>query len=275
MPHQHPIVDRKIEFGIFRALLDNSKNKSESILLLKNESGQGKSKLLRLYETHCRENKIPVSRVDFKGGSLTPLDIIRTVHADFRPFYELQRCSNLLSNKLSPPSIHITNNTSIGQAQYSIQNTFQSTGTTIEEQRARWEAGAQAVLDDLFDLTKNGQRYFVILFDTYEQASDEAQKWLANHILRMSTPQRLSSLLIVIAGKEIPHPTSEWEHCYQTINLEPLKLEDWLEYASLVIGDFHPEYIERIYAHYKNSPLQMATVINALAPVGDTSNASR
>ncbi len=90
MSHQHPIVDRKTEFGIFQSLLGDSKTRDESILLLKNDSGQGKSKLLHLYETHCRENKIPVSRVDFKGGSLI-LQRDFNVLRDFGRYYETLR----------------------------------------------------------------------------------------------------------------------------------------------------------------------------------------
>jgi len=268
----HPIVDRRTEFGIFQAMLQDLRDRSESILLLKNESGQGKSRLLHLYETHCREQNIPVARVDFKGGSLTPIDIIRTVQTDFRPI-SLGRCIDVLHHIFQTASIQIKDNTGVGQTHYSVQTNVQMTGITIEEQRIRWESGAQAFADDIFELTKDKTERFVILFDTYEQASDETKKWLSNHILRMATPQRISSLLIVIAGKEIPAPTGEWDHYHKAINLELLKLEDWMEYARLVIGEFHPEYIERIFARYKHSPLEMANVINALAPVGGRPNA--
>lgn len=265
----HPIVDRKIEFELFRGLLDPTKVKDESILLLKNESGQGKSKLLQLFEAHCRDNKIPVSRIDFKGGSLSPIDILRSIQADVRSFFPLKRCSGVLSQAVSAPPINITDNTNVGQSHYTVQTTVNMAALAIEEQRARWEMSAQALMDDIDELSENGLVCLVVLFDTYEQASDEIKRWLSNHILRMSTPQRIRSLVIVVAGKEVPNPTGEWEHCHKSINLEPLKLEDWMEYADLVIGNFHPEYIERAYARYKNSPLEMATVINALAPIGD------
>jgi hypothetical protein len=273
MSHQHPIVDRRTEKSIFLALLDTSKAKSESILLLKNESGQGKSKLLDLYETHCRENKIPVSRVDLKGGSLSPIDILRTIQTDFRHFFDLKRCNEILHQTISNPTPQISGNTGIGRTDYTFQTNIQMMGVTIEDQRLRWETGAQALLDDLLELTGGGQRQCIILFDTFEQASDETKKWLSNHILRMTTPQRINSLLVVIAGKEVPPPTGEWEHCCNTINLEPLQLEDWLEYAGLVVGNIPREYVERVYVRYKHSPLDMANVLNSLAPLGDTSNA--
>ena len=273
MSHQHPIVDRRTELAIFLALLDTSKTKSESILLLKNESGQGKSKLLQLYESHCREKEIPVSRVDFKGGFLSPMDILRTIHTDFRPFFDLRRCNDILHQVVSTPLPQITGNTGIGQTHYSFQTTYQMSGISIEEQRIRWETAAQALIDDLFELMKRGKQHFVILFDTFEQASDETKKWLSNHILRMSTPQRINSLLVVVAGKEIPPNHGEWEHCCKTVYLESLRLEDWVEYAELVVGSIPREYVERIYAHHKHSPLEMANVINSLAPAGDTINA--
>ncbi|MBN8654459.1 MAG: hypothetical protein J0M11_01895 [Anaerolineae bacterium] len=266
----HPIVDRKLEFGLFRNLLDSTRVKDESILLLKNESGQGKSRLLHLFETHCRENRVPVSRVDFKGGSLSPIDVLRSIQTDVRSYFQLKRCSDILNQVISIPQIQIADNTNVGRSEYTVQTTFNMAPLSIEEQRTRWEMGAQALLEDINELSQNGMTCFVVLFDTYEQASEEARKWLSNHILRMSTPQRIRPLVIVIAGKEVPNPTGEWEHCHTAINLEPLQLEDWMEYARLVIGDFQPEQIKRVYTRHKNSPLQMATVINALAPIGDS-----
>lgn len=266
----HPIVDRKIELRLFKDLLDTSKVKEESILLLKNESGQGKSRLLHLFETHCRDNKIPVSKVDFKGGSLGPIDILRSIQTDVRSYLSLKKCSDVLSQAALTPSIKVADNTNVGRSEYTVQTTINMASLTIEEQRARWEMGAQAFMEDIGEHSQNGMTCFVILFDTYEQAGEEVRKWLSNHILRMSTPQRNKPLVVVIAGKEIPSPTSEWEHCHRAINLEPLKLEDWMEYATQVIGEFPPIYIERAYARHKNSPLDMANFINTLAPIGDS-----
>ena len=268
MSLQHPVVDRRTELGIFLTLLDDLDDRCESILLLKDESGQGKSKLLYLYESYCRENQIPVSRVDFKGGYLTPINVLRTIQTDFRPI-NLRRCSDTLQFNIAAPPVEISDNTGIGQTHYSVQTTVNISGITIVEQRNRWETGAQAFIDDLFELSEEKTKHFVVLFDTYEQANEDTKKWLSNHILRMATPQRLNSLCVVIAGKEIPQASGEWEHCYKRINLEPLRLEDWLEYASLVVGNIPSDYVERIYARYKNSPLEMANVINALAPIGE------
>jgi len=272
MTYQHPIVDRATELDIFEAMFARSEDRGESILLLKDGSGQGKSKLIQLYEKHCRENHVPVSRVDFKGGALNPSDVLRTIEMDFRPFSNLQRCNEILYSTVPAPSIQITDNISLGSAQYNVQIEPMNEWI-LETQRILWEMSTQAMLDALFASTSAGQENFVILFDTYEQASEEIKRWLSKHILRMSTPQRIGSLLIVVAGKDIPPPTGEWESCCKTIHLQPLQLEHWKEYARQLADDISEELIERVYARYRHSPLDMATIINSLSPLEKTSYA--
>jgi hypothetical protein len=267
-----PIVDRKIELGKFVSLFNQSSSQDTTILLLEDNSGQGKTKLLNLYENHCRAQNIPVARIDLKSGSLNPINILNTIRTDYQPL-DFPRCNEVVKRPIfTPPTIEISGNKGLGRTNYSLQTNIQHTGLSHEEQTQWWEAGAQAFLDDLSNIHQKKQDRYVLLFDTYEKASIDTQIWLTDHIMRMATPQRIGCLLIVIAGKTVPNSSSEWEHCCQTIHLEPLLLQDWLEYADLVLANIPPESIKRAYARYKNYPLQMATIVNAFAPLEEHPN---
>jgi hypothetical protein len=259
---QRPIVDRQTELARFTELLDSGANPATSILLVNDESGQGKSSLLKVFNDHCQVGGIPTAHIDLKGGSLTPIDILRTVLTDLRPL-TLNRCSSLLNNPHSShsPPIQIRDNTGIGTTDTYIQ----ATSSSIEEQKQWWASGAQALLDDFSEISKSAPKRFVLIFDTYEKASPETKDWISNHLLRMATPRRVSCLCIVLAGKETPSPTSEWEHYYQMLDLEPLQLEHWLDYAKLVRADVASEQIELVYRKYKHQPLKMAEWIWALS----------
>jgi len=264
---QRPIVDRHTELAKFTELIDSTRNPSTSILLVNDASGQGKSCLLRVFGEHCRSDGIPTAHIDLKGGSLTPIDILRTVQTDVRPLI-LDRCNSILNNPhgYDSPSIQITDNAGFGKTEYSIQQTYvQGRSLSIEDQKQWWANGAQALLDDFSEISKSASKRFVLLFDTYEKASPETRDWISNHLLRMATPLRISCLCIVLAGKETPVPTSEWEHYYQMLDLEPLQLEHWIAYAKLVRANVTYEQIELVYRKYKHQPLKMAEWISALS----------
>src|SRR5688572_19225320 len=190
---QRPIVDRQTELARFTDLVDSARNPSTSILLVKDESGQGKSSLLRAFSEHCHSDGIPVAHIDLKGGSLTPIDILRTVQTDLRPLI-LERCNSILNKSFAAnsPSVQIMDNTGVGKTEYSIKQTYiQARSSSIEEQRQWWANGAQALLEDFSAISSSISKRFVILFDTYEKASLETREWIANHLLRMATPLRI------------------------------------------------------------------------------------
>jgi hypothetical protein len=62
----------------------------------------------------------------------------------------------------------------------------------------------------------------------------------------MATPSYANKLIIVVAGKQVPDPSRDWEpYCFR-MKLPPLRLEDWKEYASIIGSNRPPEEIEAI-----------------------------
>ena len=270
VPRSRPIVDRDRELNTFVTSLASPPHQAPSILFIEDVSGQGKTRLLERYSEHCRECIIPVAHIDLKGGSLSPIDVLRIIQTDLRPL-SLPRCAAALKTPLiTPPSFQISDNKSVGQSSYTMQAHLNVAGMSRDEQRQWWAASAQALFDDLNELacTTPLQR-LAFLFDTFESViNSDTGTWITDHVLRMATPSRISCLIIVVAGKQLPDPTSEWERYCQTLPLQPLQLEDWLRYAELVKSSLSYEQIRQCYAKYAARPLKMAEIIDTFAGQG-------
>ena len=239
-----PIVDRRYELKTFVAALESPPQQAASIFLVQDQGGQGKSRLLELYKAHCHTRDFPVAHVDLKNGSQDPLGILSLIRRDLRD-YPLSRCTTALQ-------------TAYGNI----------AGHSPDQQRQQWDISARALFDDLDDLTRSPQsKRFVFLFDTFEHAKLETQRWIADYVLRMATPNRLPCLIVVLAGRQVPNPTGEWESHHRLLSLLPLRLEDWLVYAELVKSNLGLEQIERCYTRYAHEPLKMAEYIAAFREV--------
>lgn len=260
-----PIVDREDELAAFTEALESSPSEC-SVLLVHDVSGQGKTRLIELYKDHCHRKSISAAHIDLKGGSLTPDAILRTINTDFVSI-PLPRCGqSLRSRVMTPPSSGIGRNTGVGYSTYTYETTINVAGMTREEQRQWWADGASALLEDLMEHRHKAKVPFVLLLDTFEAASSDTKVWIADHLLRMATPSRVGGLLIVLAGKEVPDPSGEWEPYAQTLSLSPLKLSHWLQYAAQVKSTLNAKEIEQCFDKHRAEPLRMAFVIDTFAP---------
>jgi hypothetical protein len=264
---RHLIVDREMEIQAFKSVLEKSSLETPTILLIEAASGHGKSRLLELYREHCRQTNVRHALIDLRGGSLNPIDIMRTVLRDLK-INLLHLTNSLTSPQATSPSISISDNKSLGQTNLTQQIVSNVAGLT-EAERTRWyAASANAFFEDLAELVQSQAERYVLLFDTYEQLSDETSVWLRNQLLRMVTPERTPNLVVVVAGQKIPEPTSEWDCCCDKITLQPLKLEHWQQYAERVSASLTPEQISLCYAKHASSALEMAKTINVFVNQG-------
>lgn len=257
------IVDRVYELGIFSSCINNENMlQTSSIILIEDVSGQGKTKLLEKYHRYCNENGLLKSHVDLKANSLTPIDILDTICKDICPI-ELNQCKDILRNpyKVSP-SYQISGNKSIGRTDISICTDIQLTGLSPEDRKQWWAASSQAFFDDFLNFQKKTPKILILLFDTFDKADPDTQKWISDSILRMATPERIPGLFVVIAGKKLPDPLGEWEQYSTKLTLEPLKLEDWRCYAQLVHSTLNENQIEQLYSKHKSNPIKMAETID-------------
>lgn len=254
-------VDRVEELGIFSESIADSSPYSTSILLIEDTSGQGKTKLIELYNRHCSDQKLPKAHVDLKAGSLTPIDILRTIRTDIRPL-ELPCCGEVIQRpRALPVAVDMSDNKSVGQAHYVVNTTVQVNGLSPEERQQWWTMAAQAFFDDISALSQSNANRFILLFDTFEKASSETQNWITDQLLRMATPERMPGLFIVLAGKMLPEPSGEWAPFSQILTLRPLKVEDWFKYSEIVGSTLTKEQIQQLYIKHQSTPNKMAETI--------------
>ena len=226
--HKPRPVDRDLEVTIFIAVLESHPQQATSILLVKDSVGRGKTTLLELYEEYCQGHNIPVARVDLKT-SKNPMEISEFILAALKKKY----------NDVREPS---------------------------PDEQKQWSP--RAFLDYLMKLTHYIQlKRFVLLLDTYDKAGSETKNWITDHLLRMAMPSRVSCLVIVLAGKEVPDPTGEWAPYCSSLSLQRLRLEDWQEHAERVDPSLEQERVRimQLYNKHADNPLEMATQIDVLA----------
>ena len=71
----------------------------------------------------------------------------------------------------------------------------------------------------------------LLVFDTYEQASGDAQNWLESQFL--ARIEQAPAVIVVIGGQRIPeHHKYRWQVLAKLFELKPIQgVEDWLEYS--------------------------------------------
>ena len=127
------------------------------------------------------------------------------------------------------------------------------------DRAARRGALTRALFDDLG--ARPGR--LAILFDTCEQAGPEMGEWLEGSFL--AHVHRTTNLVVVIAGRQVPATSLEWEACCQHLCLENLPEPGlWQTYAERIGAVLpSPEFIPVFCHHFDGHPLKM---MEALAP---------
>ncbi len=71
----------------------------------------------------------------------------------------------------------------------------------------------------------------VFLFDSYEQVTEEANRWLCDQLLARLRDKRLAHVIVVIAGTRVPEFGPEWKPTLATTGLDPFTQDDVREYV--------------------------------------------
>jgi hypothetical protein len=71
----------------------------------------------------------------------------------------------------------------------------------------------------------------VFLFDSYEEVTKEADRWIQSQLLARIRDGQLPKTIVVLAGRELPElDRSSWRHCLAATGLTPFELEHIAEY---------------------------------------------
>ncbi len=106
----------------------------------------------------------------------------------------------------------------------------------------------------------------LLLFDTYEQASADAQKWLESQLLPRL--DRAPAVVVAIGGQRIPERAKyPWGTNAEVHRLEPIdRVEDWIEFCRRKWRCEHvsPDHIEALTLSTGGDPGQIYALLESL-----------
>jgi hypothetical protein len=106
----------------------------------------------------------------------------------------------------------------------------------------------------------------LLVFDTYEQSSADAQRWLESQFLPRL--DRSPGLVIVIAGQTIPaHKKYVWSRLADSCELRAIdKSDDWLEYSRRRWNcpALNSEHIKALTIATRGDPGQLSALLEVM-----------
>lgn len=185
----------------FRALF--VENCSHRILLLKGDSGSGKSSLLRACLTERPENANLVA-IELRNTLMGVEEILSrstlSIGKEHLPRYT--KCVHELANRKS--HVNVSDVTQMGEKN--------NLSVTLNIQNLR-ESEQRSLTEAWFEDVNEMRAPLIVAFDTYELAITEVKNWISGSFLSRSA--NCSTLRVAIAGQDVPEPGIEaWGQCY-------------------------------------------------------------
>lgn len=249
-------VDRVRQSDIFRKILDGQARRQ--VMVVTAGAGLGKSWLLRVFAYEAAQRGLPTVQIDFADGqAYDTLALVRSCRDALGPesFAKLMRAIEEAttarvalaasgapaspvnvsigdSNSFSGSSVNVSDigNTIIRDNSFVIQADSPLVRQAIED---RINAAFFACLAEL-----SASRRAVFLFDTYERASLEAERWVAGtadrwvigQLLARIRDGKLPNVAVVLAGRRAPEFGVEWNEVLGRLSLDLLECKDITEY---------------------------------------------
>ncbi len=229
------LMDYTVELNTFKAMVRG--DDPRRLLLLSGESGQGKTRLIGEFIAYAGGKLGQTCEIfDFWAQvGMTPHDVMETLcHCLGRGRFPTYReCAREFACQ---PVEQRVERSLIFRARVE-QRALGAVGLTPEQVRI-------LARDFFADLQEHPpEERVVLLFDQFEEAGAEMQKWLSGPFLRGI--RHIRAILVVIAGQVIPPRDAYWQRHGCSFELRGVKVEDYVAYARSN-GLLHLE--ETIYA---------------------------
>ena len=225
-----PLANRTQELKTLREIV-TGKN-SRRIFLIEGKSGSGKTNLLGQFCYQCPSHILCVA-IDLKSAQSGIHYIFNTLRRRLgsQNFPHLDR---QVKEFLKRDNINVTVSGSKmrgrDQQLQVILNFEQDTEKLLRVDESIRKFRLSAMKNALFQDLRMIQQPICLIFDTFNEASDELKSWLGGEFL--SEVVDSPNLRIVIAGQQVPKPTIEWMNLHESCPLEAINdVEEWWKFA--------------------------------------------
>lgn len=240
-------VDRDTEDHLFKEMVHGQR--MEHVLLIQAPRGMGKSFLLQKWWDDC-EGMLR-GKVNMKAMTYSVIEILGELcqHLGSERFDQYYaRCQEFARQA----GIQIERSTFLNSP---IDASLG--GPDSEQRKLRRQLLTDAFFADLASLRQEGQPV-VLLFDTFEKASDEVKEWISGIFL--SRVQRYPWLVVVVAGQETPVLDRDWSRLFLTVSLQKLEKDDVRKFVRRLELSFSEETIDVLYDSTDDGhPLELST----------------
>jgi hypothetical protein len=231
------LANRTRELNLFTQML--RQEVEHRILLIKAESGYGKTDLLDYFAHHCSSQYRTV-QLDLRDATLGTTYLISRLQRKLGqgrfPQFE-KSLREFLSG-----SIDITDTEIIGQ-----ENILQVVlnDTDQNQRNLRFDRLKASFFEDLAGFNQRT----VLLLDTFNAASRELRDWIEGQFL--SEMSQLDQFVVVVAGQITPEPSIEWRRFHHHYELHEIEQEAWQQYIRDSNRPLTPEHVEAILTFFK------------------------
>ncbi|RMF37223.1 MAG: hypothetical protein D6759_02555 [Chloroflexi bacterium] len=242
-------VDREKQFQGFLKMV--ARETEKQVMLVQAPAEMGKTWLIQRLRHECRSRGIPVAHFDFRDRRPWDyLTIVRQARDQLGPAY-FNPMTQVI-NASTGVNVQITTGAGAGGVDLSIAD---AGGQVVESEVAVGDvAGRDIIKDNFFFVQADSEtarraieiritdaffaclealcreQVVAFLFDSYEDVTEEADRWLRAYLLARVRDGLLPNLVIVLAGREVPPFDTSWRHCLARTGLHPFDKEDVVEY---------------------------------------------
>lgn len=237
-------VDREKQFQGFQKLI--ARETPKAVMLIEDQPEMGKTWLIQKMRHHCVQGTVPAMFVDFRDRRPHDyLSLVRLARDQIGPefFNDLTATINRFT------SVNITLNSSATTAGVSVaaqgegtvrvqgdiaggdlikDNQFYIQGESEVARRA-----AEIQINDAFFACLSmvlAQTPVVFLFDSYEDITTEAERWLRDYLMLKVGEGQLDKAIVIMAGRKTPDLGTMLKPLIAKTNLDRFSQEHVREY---------------------------------------------
>jgi hypothetical protein len=242
-------VNRVKQLAGFQKMLRGETEKS--IMAVQAPAGMGKSWLIQRLRQECNAHNLPTLYIDFRDRR--PYDYLTTVRTardqmGAAAFNLLTQTINEMTSvniQLSGMSgsgaqVHIVGQqANLSGAQVSVGdvaggNIIKDNNFYVQADSSTARRAVEIRITDAFfaclAALATPDKKCVFLFDSYEDATEEADRWLRDNLLTRQRDKQLPNTLTIIAGRKTPDFGDDWKARLASTGLDAFSQDDVSEY---------------------------------------------